>query len=155
MSVGPLAVPVVRLDHAADLALPAYASAGSAGMDLVAALDAPLTLAPGARALVPTGIAIALPAGCEAQVRPRSGLALEHGIGVLNAPGTIDADYRGEVGVILVNLGERSFTVRRGMRIAQLVIAPVARIEWRPVAALPESTRGAGGFGSTGLVGEG
>lgn len=148
-------VAVVRLAHAADLPLPAYATAGSAGVDLLAAVADDLVLAPGARALVPTGIAIALPAGFEAQVRPRSGLALRHGLTLLNAPGTIDSDYRGEIAVILANLGEAAFTVTRGMRIAQLVVAPVARIDWRPVAALPESSRGAGGFGSTGTAARG
>ncbi len=147
-------VAVMRLPHAAELSLPAYASALSAGMDLTAAVEAPLPISPGARVLVPTGIAIALPPGYEAQVRPRSGLALEHGIGVLNAPGTIDADYRGEIGVVLANHGQRAFTVTRGMRIAQLVVAPVARIAWRAADDLPESARGVGGFGSTGLAGE-
>jgi len=141
---------VTRLSHAADLPLPAYATAHAAGMDLLAAVSAPVTLAPGARALIPTGIALALPPGFEAQVRARSGLALRHGIGVLNAPGTIDADYRGEVGVILVNLGEAPFTVERGARIAQLVIARHETVAWQEVAALPGSARGEGGFGSTG-----
>jgi len=141
---------VTRLSHAADLPLPAYATAHAAGMDLLAAVSAPVTLAPGARALIPTGIALALPPGFEAQVRARSGLALRHGIGVLNAPGTIDADYRGEVGVILVNHGEAPFTVERGARIAQLVIARHETVAWQEVAALPGSARGEGGFGSTG-----
>ena len=154
MSGATVDVAVMRLPHAAELSLPAYASALSAGMDLTAAVEAPLPISPGARVLVPTGIAIALPPGYEAQVRPRSGLALEHGIGVLNAPGTIDADYRGEIGVILANHGQRAFTVTRGMRIAQLVVAPVARIAWRAADDLPESARGVGGFGSTGLAGE-
>ncbi len=149
-----VSVAVTRLAHGAGLPLPEYASAASAGMDLVAAVEAPLTIAPGARALVPTAIAIALPEGFEAQVRPRSGLALEQGLSVLNAPGTIDADYRGEIGVILANFGGQAFTVERGMRIAQLVVAPVARVAWRPVEALPESARGAGGFGSTGVAGK-
>jgi len=143
-------VQVVRLPHGADLPLPDYATADSAGMDLLAAVDAPLTLAPGARALVPTGLAIALPAGFEAQVRPRSGLALKQGLTVLNAPGTVDADYRGEVGVILINLGQAPVAIERGMRIAQMVVAPVSRLAWEPVAALPDTGRGAGGFGSTG-----
>ncbi|MSP66914.1 MAG: dUTP diphosphatase [Alphaproteobacteria bacterium] len=143
-------VPVRRLAHGADLALPAYATAQAAGVDLVAAIATEMVLAPGARALVPTGIALALPAGYEAQVRPRSGLAREFGVTVLNAPGTIDADYRGEVGVILINLGAAPVTLRRGMRIAQLVIAPIARLAWAEAAALPESARGPGGFGSTG-----
>ena len=145
-----LGVAVKRLSHASDLPLPAYASAQGAGMDLAAAVDAPLTIAPGARKLVPTGITIALPPGYEAQVRPRSGLALEHGVTVLNAPGTVDADYRGEIGVILANFGDSAFTVTRGMRVAQLVVAPVARIAWRAADALPATERGAGGFGSTG-----
>ncbi len=148
---GRLRVPVRRLAHAADLPLPAYATAGSAGMDLHAAVpeEAPVILAPGARTLVPTGIAIALPQGFEAQVRPRSGLALKHGITCLNAPGTIDADYRGEIGVILVNLGDAPFRIVRGMRIAQLVVAPVVRVAWREVSALDDTARGEGGFGST------
>ncbi len=145
-------VAIVRLAHAADLPLPAYATAGSAGVDLLAAVADELALAPGERALIPTGIAIALPEGFEAQVRARSGLAIRHGLTLLNAPGTIDSDYRGEISVILANLGETPFTVARGMRIAQLVVAPVARIDWRPVEALPESARGAGGFGSTGTA---
>ena len=146
-----LDVPVMRLPHGADLPLPAYATEGSAGMDLLAAVEAPLELAPGARALVPSGIAIALPEGYEAQVRPRSGLAARHGVTLLNAPGTIDSDYRGELQAILVNLGEAPFTVRRGDRIAQLVVAPTTRAAWRPVESLEASERGAGGFGSTGL----
>lgn len=149
--MSPVAVPVMRLPHGADLPLPDYATAGSAGMDLLAALDAPLELAPGARALVPSGIAIALPEGYEAQVRPRSGLAARHGITVLNAPGTIDSDYRGELKAILINLGEAPFTINRGDRIAQLVVAACARATWQPVESLEESARGAGGFGSTGL----
>lgn len=146
----PLRVAVMRLPHAAGLSLPAYASAAASGMDLVAALGADLTLLPGARALIPTGIAIALPTGFEAQVRARSGLALKHGVAIVNAPGTIDADYRGEIGVILANFGAEPYVVRRGERVAQLVVAPVARIEWAETAALPASARGAGGFGSTG-----
>jgi dUTP pyrophosphatase len=145
-------VQIVRLPHGADLPLPAYQSALAAGLDLIAAVpaDTPLVLAPGARALVPTGVAIALPPGTEAQVRPRSGLAARHGVTVLNSPGTIDADYRGEVQVILINLGYESFSVSRGMRIAQLVIAPVARAHWREVADLDLTPRGDTGFGSTG-----
>lgn len=145
-------VRVERLPHAADLALPTYATAGSAGMDLRAAVaeDAPLTLAPGARALVPTGLKIALEPGFEAQVRPRSGLALKHGITCLNTPGTVDSDYRGEVGVILANLGQEPFVIRRGERIAQMVVAAHARAELVEVEALDETARGAGGFGSTG-----
>jgi dUTP pyrophosphatase len=145
-----IAVALQRLAHGRDLALPDYATAGSAGCDLLAALDAPLPLAPGARALIPTGIAIALPPGYEAQIRPRSGLALRHGVTVLNAPGTVDSDYRGEIGVVLINLGDAAVTLTRGMRIAQLVLAPVARLAWTEVAALPETARGAGGFGSSG-----
>jgi dUTP pyrophosphatase len=142
----PVAVTVLRNG----IPLPGYASAGAAGMDLVAALEAPLTLGPGERAAVPTGIALALPEGYEAQIRPRSGLALKHGITVLNSPGTIDADYRGEIRVILANLGTEPVTLARGERVAQLVLAPVSRIAWAPVAVLPESGRGAHGFGSTG-----
>ena len=140
------------LDHAADLPLPEYATALAAGCDLLAALPEgePLTLAPGARVLVPCGIALALPAGYEAQVRPRSGLALRHGVTVLNAPGTIDADYRGEIGTILINHGTAPFAIERGLRVAQLVLAPVTRAAWLPVADLDETPRGAGGFGSTG-----
>ena len=144
-------VPVKRLPHGADLPLPAYATEHSAGMDLLAAVEADVVLQPGERKLIPSGIAIALPPGTEAQVRPRSGLALKHGVSVLNAPGTIDADYRGEVGVILINLGQEPFTVTRGSRIAQMVIAPHYRTAWRPVEALSGSARGSGGFGSTGL----
>jgi len=143
-------VALKRLPHGADLALPDYATALSAGMDLLAAVEAEITLAPGERRLIPSGIAIALPAGVEAQVRPRSGLALKHGITVLNAPGTIDADYRGEIGVILINLSQEPFTIQRGDRIAQLVMAAHAQARWRVVEALDDSTRGAGGFGSTG-----
>jgi dUTP pyrophosphatase len=143
-------VRVVRLAHGSDLPLPAYQSAGAAGLDLTAALTEPLTLLPGRRAIVPTGIAIALPAGFEGQVRPRSGLAAKHGVTVLNAPGTIDADYRGEIGVILINLGEAAFTIRRGDRIAQLVIARVDRADLVPVVSLDVTRRGDGGFGSTG-----
>lgn len=145
-----LRVAVRRLPGAAGLPLPAYATDASAGMDLHAAIEAAIALVPGSRALVPTGIAIALPEGHEAQVRPRSGLAARHGITVLNSPGTIDADYRGEVSVLLANLGNEAVTVSRGMRIAQLVVAPVARVAWQEVDSLPESARGTGGFGSTG-----
>ncbi|HRJ64543.1 dUTP diphosphatase [Brevundimonas sp. UBA2416] len=141
-----------RLPHAEGLPLPAYETGGSAGMDLRAAVaeDAPLTLAPGARALVPTGLKIALEPGFEAQVRPRSGLALKHGLTCLNSPGTIDSDYRGEVGVILINHGQEPFVVRRGERIAQMVIARHEQAAMVEVAALDETARGAGGFGSTG-----
>lgn len=144
-----IAVAAVRLPHGRDLPLPGYATAGSAGLDLCAAAG-PLSLAPAARALIPTGLALALPAGFEAQIRPRSGLALRHGVTVLNAPGTIDSDYRGEIGVVLVNLGEAAFMVERGMRIAQLVVAPVARIRLGEGDALPPGGRGGHGFGSTG-----
>jgi len=150
--VNEVAVSVMRLPHGADLPLPAYATDAAAGMDLCAAVAAPQTIVPGARALVPTGLAIALPGGYEAQVRPRSGLALRHGVTVLNAPGTIDADYRGEVAVVLVNFGSEPFIVERGMRIAQLIVAPVQRAQWEEVGALPDSGRGSGGFGSTGLA---
>jgi dUTP pyrophosphatase len=145
-------VRIMRLAHSKDLVLPSYQSALAAGLDLLAAVpaNAPLTIAPGARVLVPTGIAIALPEGSEGQVRPRSGLAARHGLTVLNAPGTIDADYRGEIQVLLVNLGGESVNVTRGMRIAQLVIAAVARVELREVVSLDETSRGGGGFGSTG-----
>ena len=145
-----VSVSVTRLPHGADLELPAYETADAAGMDLRAAVEADLEIAPGARALVPTGLAIALPPGYEAQVRPRSGLALRNGISLVNSPGTIDADYRGEVGVIVINHGEETFTVTRGMRIAQMVVAPVTQAAWQEVDALPETARGAGGFGSTG-----
>ncbi len=147
-----LKLSIRRLANGVDLPLPAYGSAGAAGLDLLAAVAADVILPPGARALIPAGIEIAIPRGYEAQVRPRSGLALRHGVTVLNAPGTIDCDYRGEVGVVLVNHGSEPFAVTRGMRIAQLVVAPVARIEWQETAKLPESTRGGGGFGSTGTV---
>ncbi|MES2861633.1 MAG: dUTP diphosphatase [Pseudomonadota bacterium] len=143
---------ILRLPHAEGLALPAYETAGSAGMDLRAAVpeDAPMTLEPGQRALVPTGLKIALEQGWEAQIRPRSGLALKHGISAPNTPGTIDSDYRGEVGVILINLGQEPFVIRRGERIAQMVIAAVAQATVVEVATLDDTARGAGGFGSTG-----
>jgi dUTP pyrophosphatase len=145
-------IQVTPLPHFQGLALPAYETALSAGMDLRAAVpeNAPLTLQPGERVLAPTGLTIALPAGYEAQVRPRSGLALKHGVTCLNTPGTIDADYRGEVKVILINLGQEPFVIRRGERIAQMVIAPVTQGAWEAVDTLPDSARGAGGFGSTG-----
>jgi dUTP pyrophosphatase len=145
-------VQITPLPHFEGLALPAYETALSAGMDLRAAVpDAePLTLAPGARALVPTGLTMALPANFEAQIRPRSGLALKHGLTCLNTPGTIDADYRGEVKVLLINLGQEPFVIKRGERIAQMVIAPVTQGAWDVVAELSETKRGAGGFGSTG-----
>lgn len=142
---------VIRLPHAQDLPLPAYGTPESAGCDLLAAItETPIILKPGQRKLIPTGLKMMLPDGYEAQVRPRSGLALKHGVTVLNTPGTIDADYRGEVGVILINLGEEDFTITRGMRIAQMVIAPVIQTEWQEVSELNDTTRGEGGFGSTG-----
>ncbi len=143
-----LNVLVQRLPHAADLPLPAYATDGAAGMDLLAAHD--ITLPPGGRALVPTGLAMAIPEGFEMQVRPRSGLALKHGVTVLNAPGTVDSDYRGEVGVILLNTSDTPFAIARGDRIAQAVFAPVTRAAFEEVVVLPETRRGTGGFGSTG-----
>lgn len=142
---------IQRLAHGADLPLPRYESADAAGMDLRAAVDEPVTLAPGARALIPAGIAIALPSGFEAQVRPRSGLALKHGITCLNSPGTVDADYRGEIRVILINLGQEPFTIARGERIAQMVIAPVTQGIWVEAESLDETERGAKGFGSSGV----
>lgn len=141
---------VTRLPHAEGLALPSYATDGAAGMDLLAAVTNPITIAPGARALIPTGLQIALPAGHELQIRPRSGLALKNGILLANSPGTIDEDYRGELGIIVLNAGDAPFMVERGMRIAQAVLAPVTRALWAVVETLPETTRGAGGFGSTG-----
>jgi dUTP pyrophosphatase len=147
-------VKVVRLAHGEGLALPAYHSAGAAGLDLVAAVAGPVVLRPGRRALVPTGLILELPAGFEAQVRPRSGLALKHGIAVLNSPGTIDSDYRGEVQVLLINLGARPFTVERGERIAQLVIARHERVQLAESAIPSPTPRGAGGFGSTGRRGK-
>jgi dUTP pyrophosphatase len=146
-----LSVAITPLVHARDLPLPSYATSGSAGMDLLAAVDAPMVLKTGERALIPTGIAIALPVGYEAQVRPRSGLALKQGVTTLNTPGTIDADYRGEIGVILINHGAELVTIERGMRIAQLVIASVVQATWQVVESLDSTQRGAGGFGSTGV----
>jgi dUTP pyrophosphatase len=145
-------VEIQTLPHGEGLALPAYQSTHAAGLDLLAAVpqDSPLTLAPGQHALVPTGLLIALPPGYEAQVRPRSGLAAKHGVTVLNAPGTVDADYRGEIGVLLINHGSAPFAIRRGERIAQMVIAPVTRVELVAAAALSATERGSGGFGSTG-----
>lgn len=145
-------VDVQKLPHGADLPLPRYETAHAAGLDLLAAVDAEVVLAPGALALVPTGIAIALPDGFEAQIRPRSGLAAKHGVTVLNSPGTIDADYRGEIKIILINHGPQPFVVTRAMRIAQMIVAPVARARLVARAALPDSDRGANGFGSTGLT---
>jgi dUTP pyrophosphatase len=143
-------VGVVRLPGAEGLPLPSYMSHGAAGADVVAAVATDLVLAPGERAVVPTGFALEVPAGYEVQVRPRSGLAAKHGITCLNSPGTIDSDYRGPVGVLLVNLGNEPFVVRRGERIAQLIVAPVVQAEFREAEALAATTRGAGGFGSTG-----
>ena len=141
-------VTIRRLQHAEGLPVPAYETAGAAGMDLRAAED--MTLKPGARGLVPTGLAIALPQGFEAQVRPRSGLAVKHGVTVLNSPGTVDSDYRGEIKVPLINHGEQDFVITRGDRIAQLVVAPVTRIVWQETQELDDTARGAGGFGSSG-----
>jgi dUTP pyrophosphatase len=147
-----IAVSLLRLPHSEGLPLPTYETAGSAGMDLRAAVPeaAALTLQPGARALVPTGLTIGLPLGYEAQVRPRSGLALKHGVTCLNSPGTIDSDYRGEIGVILINHGQEPFLIKRGERIAQMIISPVVQSSWTEVETLDETARGAGGFGSTG-----
>ncbi len=147
-----LTVAIERLAHAHDLPLPAYATDGAAGLDLCAAVEAGRDLAPGARLLIPTGLRIALEPGYEAQVRPRSGLALKQGVTVLNTPGTIDADYRGEIGVILINHGNETVTVNRGDRIAQLVVAPVTRVAWQETT-IDGTARGAGGFGSTGVRG--
>ncbi|HEY1857873.1 dUTP diphosphatase [Acidocella sp.] len=143
-------IKIRRLPHGQGLDLPAYATTGAAGMDLLAAVDTPVTILPGGRSLIPTGFAMALPEGFELQVRPRSGLALKHGIVLPNAPGTIDEDYRGEVQVIMMNTGAEAFTVTRGMRIAQAVLAPVVRAVWEEVEDLDATARGAGGFGSTG-----
>jgi dUTP pyrophosphatase len=152
VSEGVTEIGITRLAHGHGLDLPHYGTSGSAGMDLRAAVpaDQPRTLAPGERALIPTGLAIAVPAGLEAQIRPRSGLALKAGVTCLNSPGTIDSDYRGEVGVILINLGQEPFVINRGDRIAQMVIARYAHAVWREVDSLDETQRGAGGFGSTG-----
>lgn len=146
-------VAVTTLPHAENLGLPSYATEHAAGMDLCAAVANDVVLPPGQRTLVPTGLSIALPEGYEAQVRPRSGLALKHGVTVLNSPGTIDADYRGEVQIILANLGTESFTITRGMRIAQMVVATYARVEWQEMPELSKTARGSGGFGSTGTKG--
>lgn len=142
-----------RLPHGADLPLPAYETEGAAGLDLRAAIGEAVTLAPGARALVPTGLSMQLPVGFEGQIRPRSGLALRHGVTVLNAPGTVDSDYRGEVSVVLINHGNEPFTITRGDRIAQLVVAPVTHARLSEVDRLDETARGAGGYGSTGISG--
>lgn len=144
-------ISIRRLSHAQDLPLPSYGTEGAAGLDLIAAIDKDIVLAPGRFAGVPTGVAIALPHGFEAQLRPRSGLALRHGVTVLNAPGTIDSDYRGEVTAILINHGAEPFAIQRGMKIAQLVIAAHAQVEWSETTVLESTRRGAGGFGSTGL----
>ncbi len=146
-------IPLQILDHARDLPLPSYATMHSAGVDLLAAVGQgeEILLRPMARALIPTGLAMALPEGFEAQIRPRSGLALNHGITCVNSPGTIDADYRGEIKIMLINLGTESFVVTRGMRIAQMVVAPYVQVVFLPTTALPTTERGAGGFGSTGL----
>jgi len=146
-------VSLTPMNHAVGLNLPTYATEQSAGMDLTAAIEEAIELGAGDRMLIPTGLSIALPEGYEAQIRPRSGLALKHGITVLNSPGTIDADYRGEIGVILANMGKSDFTVERGMRIAQMVIAKHATVQWDVVEDLEETERGAGGFGSTGTAG--
>jgi len=143
-------VAIWRTPEARDLPLPSYRTSGSAGVDLYAAVQEPVVLQPGERRLIPTGIHIALPPGYEAQIRPRSGLALHHGIGMVNSPGTIDSDYRGEIGVILINWGSEPFTIHRGDRIAQLIVAPVAHIEWEECDQLPDTERGTGGFGHTG-----
>ena len=145
---------LMQLPHGKDLPLPSYETAEAAGMDLRAAVpeDTPLTLKPGARELVPTGFAMAIPPGFEAQIRPRSGLALKHGIGLVNAPGTVDSDYRGEIKIILINLGHEDFEISRGMRIAQMIIAPVLQVAIKPVESLDDTARGAGGFGSTGVA---
>jgi dUTP pyrophosphatase len=146
-------IALTPMDHAVGLALPTYATEQSAGMDLTAALEEAIELGPWERMLIPTGLSIALPKGYEAQIRPRSGLALKHGVTVLNTPGTIDADYRGEIGVILANMSKEPFTVERGMRIAQMVISKHATVEWEVAEELDETSRGAGGFGSTGTGG--
>ncbi len=145
-----ISVAITRLSGSEDLPLPDYMTDYAAGMDLVAAVENDLVLSPGQRALVPTGIAIALPQGFEAQIRPRSGLALKNGITLVNTPGTIDADYRGEIRIILINHGSEPFLVRRGDRIAQMIVAPVCRVRWDVQAALPSTDRGSGGFGHTG-----
>ena len=149
-----VSIAVTRLPHGADMDLPSYETEDATGMDLRAAVTEDIEIAPGERALIPTGLAIALPSGYEAQVRPRSGLALKQGISLVNSPGTIDADYRGEVGVIVINHGTGTFTVTRGLRVAQMVIAPVIQARWDEVSDLSETARGVGGFGSTGTTTE-
>jgi len=148
--MSPISVPIMVLPHGEGLELPAYQTLGSAGLDFVAAVREPVILEPGRHALIPTGIAFALPDGWELQVRPRSGLAFKHGIAVLNAPGTIDADYRGELQILLINLGTAPFSIERGMRIAQGVLAQVHQIVWDVTTELPQTSRGAGGFGHSG-----
>lgn len=148
-------IAIHRLPHGRGLPLPAHATKFSAGVDLLAALEKNVEMEPGARAVIPSAIAVALPFGYEAQVRPRSGLAAKHGVTVLNSPGTIDADYRGEIKVILINLGDETFTIERGMRIAQMVVSPVNMVAWSEVESLPESARAENGFGSTGISEEG
>jgi dUTP pyrophosphatase len=143
-------VPVTQLSHGEKLDLPRYETNGSAGMDLMAAISEPVVLSPGGRDLIPTGLAIAIPSGFEGQIRPRSGLAIKHGISCVNTPGTIDSDYRGEVKVPVINLSAEDFTIEPGMRIAQIIFAPVVQIEWETVEQLPKTKRGAGGFGHTG-----
>lgn len=150
--MSPLPVELVRLPHAKGLDLPHYASSGAAGMDLLAAINEDVVIRSGERALIPTGLRIGLPAGYELQIRPRSGLALKHGITLPNTPGTIDEDYRGEIGIIVLNTGKEDFVISRGMRIAQAVLAPVIRLTWVEVSELDETSRGAGGFGSTGIA---
>ena len=149
-----IAAKLMQLPHGKDLPMPSYETAEAAGMDLCAAVpeDAPLILKPGARELVPTGFAMAIPPGFEAQIRPRSGLALKHGIGLVNAPGTVDSDYRGEIKIILINLGHEDLEISRGMRIAQMIVAPVLQVAIEPVESLDDTARGAGGFGSTGVT---
>lgn len=154
MKVKKIDIKIIRMGHAQDLALPAYATEMAAGMDLLAAVEESMTMAPGDVALVPTGLAVALPAGYEAQVRPRSGLAAKNGVTVLNSPGTVDADYRGEIKVILINHGREPFVIERGMRIAQMVVARHEVVKWNIVESLEETARGASGFGSTGTRGQ-
>lgn len=144
-------VKITKLEHGADLPLPEYATKQAAGVDLIAAIDADIVLKPLSRQIIPTGISIALPDGYEAQIRPRSGLALKHGITLLNTPGTIDADYRGEIKALFINLGQEDFVITRGMRIAQMVIAPVVQVAWKEVDTLDDTARSANGFGSTGI----
>ena len=146
----PVICPIVKLPHGRDLPLPSYATEGSAGMDVMAALDGPVVMEPGSISLIPTGISVAIPEGYEIQIRPRSGLAVKHGITVINAPGTIDSDYRGEIKVGLINLGKEPFTIEKGMRIAQMILSRVYRARLEETDSLPETSRGSGGFGHTG-----